>query len=107
MSTPQPTGTTDTSALDERPGTTPDRSDGAPLVGGPGYPETSPDGVSTLRLHAGIAVMATILSLFVTAIYIGLGTTSMAIIFGVLTLACIAIWFGATARIRRARGGRR
>ena len=100
---PQPTGTTDTGVTGERAGRTPDRPDDSPLVGGPGYPEDSHDGVSTLRLHRNIAVMATVLCLFVMAIYIGLATLSMAIIFGVLAIGCAAIAVGASARIRRAR----
>lgn len=107
MSAPDPTGTTETAMTGETAGRTPPRSARRPLVGGPGYDEASPDGVSTLRLHAVIAVMATVLCAFVTVIFFGLGSIVPAIVFAVITLACIAIAVGATARIRRARAAAR
>lgn len=101
MSTPRPTGTTESSATGETADATPAPHSRRPLVGGPGYDLASADGLSTLRLHAGIAMIATVLCLFVTGIFVYLGTITPAIIFAVIAVGCVAILVGAKARIRR------
>jgi Flp pilus assembly protein TadB len=72
-----------------------------PGFGGPRSDERTPDGQSALRLHAGIAVIAAFLCAFVTVIFVGLGTLPLAILFGVLTLACLAALAWALYRKRR------
>lgn len=58
------------------------------------------DGQSALKLHAGIAVIATLLCLFVTGIYVYLDVLILAIIFGVIALGCIAALIWALRRLR-------
>ncbi|GAY07478.1 hypothetical protein [Pseudonocardia sp. N23] len=72
-------------------------------VGGPGWPVTSHDGQSTLKLHAGISVIATILCLLVVGIFIHLGTITPAIIFAVVALICVGIYVGCRAKLAKVR----
>ncbi|RTL69771.1 MAG: hypothetical protein EKK42_06610 [Pseudonocardiaceae bacterium] len=92
---PTPTPVTD--------GTTTTRT-GRDAVGGPGWAVNSHDGQSTLKLHAGISIMAVVLCLFVTWIFIHLGTITPAIIFGVVALICLGIFVGCRARLAKVRG---
>lgn len=55
-----------------------------PGTGGPGPDEASVDGQRALRLHAGIAAIATVLSAFVTGIFVMLGSIALAVVFGVV-----------------------
>jgi Flp pilus assembly protein TadB len=73
-----------------------------PGIGGPGSVESAPDGQSALRLHAGIATIATILCAFVTGIFAWLGALVPAIVFGVIALCCLGILAWAVTRRRRA-----
>ncbi|MEK6441292.1 MULTISPECIES: hypothetical protein [unclassified Pseudonocardia] len=73
-----------------------------PGIGGPGSVESAPDGQSALRLHAGIATIATILCAFVTGIFVWLGAIVPAIVFGVIALGCLGILAWAITRRRRA-----
>jgi Flp pilus assembly protein TadB len=75
-----------------------------PGFGGPTSDERTSDGQSALRLHAGIAVVATVLSAFVTGIFVWLGAIPIAIAFAVVTVACV-VTFGWAVR-RRRRGAR-
>lgn len=79
-----------------------DRS--VPGIGGSGSEESAADGQSALRLHAGIAAVATTLCIFVTAIFIWLGSTPLAIVFGLIALGSLGalVW----ALYRRRRGQR-
>lgn len=85
---------------------TPEHSDDigsrpVPGFGGPQSDERTPDGQSALRLHAGIAVVAILLCAFVTVIFFRLGALVLATVFGVLTLACVAVLVWALHRKRR------
>jgi VIT1/CCC1 family predicted Fe2+/Mn2+ transporter len=77
------------------------------VPGSPGSSEASPDGQRALRLHAGIATIATILCAFVTVIFVLLGSIPLAVVFGVLTLVCLGILGWARARRRRGAGSSR
>jgi len=48
--------------------------------------------------------MAVVLCLFVTWIFIHLGTITPAIIFGVVALICLGIFVGCRARLAKVRG---
>jgi Flp pilus assembly protein TadB len=71
---------------------------------GPGTEPDTPDGQRALRLHAGIAVVATVLSLFVTLVFYGLAQPLLAVAFAVVTLLSVAalVW-----ALRRRAAGRR
>jgi hypothetical protein len=75
-----------------------------PGFGGPTSDERTRDGQAALRLHAGIAVVATVLCAFVTAIFVLFEAVTAAVVFGVLTVACI-VAFG-WAMHRKHRGAR-
>lgn len=77
-----------------------------PGAGGPAGDARTPDGQSALRLHAGIASVAFVLSTLVTVIFFLEGVTVLGIIFGVITLGCLGALGWATASRRRARPGR-
>ncbi|AEA26263.1 hypothetical protein GCM10023403_42090 [Pseudonocardia benzenivorans] len=72
-------------------------------VGGPGWAVDSHDGQSTLKLHAAISVMATILCLFVAVVFVYLETIAAAIVFAVIALICIGIFVGCRARLAKVR----
>ena len=72
-----------------------------PGFGGPTSDERTSDGQSALRLHAGIAVIATVLCAFVTGIFVWLDTIPLAIVFAVLTVACVVVLGWAVQRRRR------
>jgi len=72
-----------------------------PGFGGPTSDERTRDGQSALRLHAGIAVVATVLCAFVTAIFVWLDAIPTAIVFAVITVACVIAFGWATYRKRR------
>lgn len=75
-------------------------------VPGAGGPDThTPDGRGALRLHAGIASIAFVLSTLVTVIFFLEGVTVLGIIFGVIALGCLGALGWATASRRRARPG--
>lgn len=73
-----------------------------PGTGGPGPEETSSEGRSALRLHAGIAAIGAVLSGFVTWIFILLGTVPLAWVFGVIAAMSLVILGWALYRQRRA-----
>jgi Flp pilus assembly protein TadB len=72
-----------------------------PGFGGPTSDERTHDGQAALRLHAGIAAIATVLCAFVTGIFVWLGTIPVAVVFGVLTVACVIAFGWAVHRRRR------
>ena len=72
-----------------------------PGVGGPGATDTGADGRSALRLHAGISVLAVLLTAFVTVLFATmLDAPVLAVVFGVVTLACLAWGLRAVQRLR-------
>jgi hypothetical protein len=79
---------------DERP---------VPATGGPGPDEASSEGQRALQLHAGIAAIAVVLSVFVTLIFIRLGSTPLGVIFGVIAVISLGILGWALYRKRRGR----
>lgn len=74
-----------------------------PGIGGPHSDERSADGQQALRLHTGIAVVATVLCVFVAAVFLWLGSVPLAVVFAVLAVACVGAGVWATARRRRGR----
>jgi hypothetical protein len=76
-----------------------------PGFGGPGADEGTPDGQSALKLHAGISVIAFVLSAGVTAIFVMEGTMVQAIVFAVIALGCVGAFIWANARLRAGRRG--
>jgi hypothetical protein len=62
-----------------------------PGTGGPGPDEASVEGQKALRLHAGIATIAVVLSAFVTWIFVRLDSMPLAAVFGVLTAISLVI----------------
>lgn len=72
-----------------------------PATGGPGPDEASLEGQRALQLHAGIAAFAVVLSAFVTWIFIRLGSTPFAVVFGVIAAISLGILGGALYRKRR------
>jgi Flp pilus assembly protein TadB len=72
-----------------------------PATGGPGPDEASLDGQSALRLHAGIAAIAVVLSVFVTWIFVRLGSVPVAVVFGVIAVLSLLILGSALYRKRR------
>lgn len=54
-----------------------------PGTGGPGPDEASVEGQGALRLHAGIAAVAVVLSAFVTWVFRRLDSTPLTVCFGV------------------------
>jgi hypothetical protein len=76
---------------------------GVPGIGGPDADEGAPDGQSALKLHAGISVVAFVLCVGVTAIFILEGTMVQAIVFGLLALGCVGTFVWANARLRAGR----
>jgi Flp pilus assembly protein TadB len=72
-----------------------------PGFGGPTSDERTRDGQSALRLHAGIAAIATVLSAFVTGIFVWLHAIPVAIAFAVITVACVVALVWAEHRRRR------
>ena len=72
------------SVTDSPPGPDDIGSRPVPGFGGPTSDERTSDGQSALRLHAGIAVIATVLCAFVTGIFVWLDTIPLAIVFAVL-----------------------
>lgn len=90
--------------MTERDGGSPEQRH-VPGIGGPGSTDTGADGRSALRLHAGISVVAGALCAFVTVVFaVVLGSIAGAVVFGLVTLACIG--WGIRAR-QRLRAGRR
>lgn len=72
-----------------------------PATGGPGPDEASVEGQRALRLHAGIAAIAVVLSAFVTLIFIRLGLVPVAVVFGVVAAISLVILGWALYRRRR------
>lgn len=75
--------------------------DARPVPGIGGSDERSIEGQSALRLHAGIAAVATVLCAFVTAIFVSYGSIPLAVAFGVIGATSLAILFYALRRKRR------
>lgn len=72
-----------------------------PATGGPGPDEASSEGQRALRLHAGIATVAVVLSVFVTWIFVRLGSIPLAVVFGVVAALSLVILGWALFRKRR------
>lgn len=72
-----------------------------PATGGPGPDEASGEGQRALRLHAGIATVAVVLSVFVTWIFVRLGSIPLAVVFGVVAALSLVILGWALFRKRR------
>jgi hypothetical protein len=70
-------------------------------TGGPGPDEASVEGQGALRLHAGIAAIAVLLSAFVTWIFVRLGLVPLAVGFGVVAVISLVILGWALYRKRR------
>jgi Flp pilus assembly protein TadB len=66
-----------------------------------GAPESSADGQQGLRLHAGIAVVASLLSAVVTVVFAWLGSWPLAVVFAVVTLAAVGALVWALRHRRR------
>lgn len=76
------------------------------MPGTGGAPASTADGQQGLRLHAGIAVIATILCAFVAVVFFWLNTPILGVIFAVLALACLGI-LGWARRLMRQGGAAR
>ena len=75
-----------------------------PGVGGSGSTDAGSEGQSALRLHIGICVVGGLLSAFVTVLFaLVLGSVAGAVVFGVVTLACVAWGLRARQRLHRGR----
>jgi hypothetical protein len=72
-----------------------------PGTGGPGPDEASVEGQGALRLHAGIAAIAVVLSAFVTWIFVRLGLVPLAVGFGVVAVISLVLLGWALYRKRR------
>ena len=73
-----------------------------PGTGGPGPDEASVEGQRSLRLHAGIAAIAVVLSAFVTWIFVArIGSIPLAVGFGVVAAVSLVILGWALYRKRR------
>jgi hypothetical protein len=72
-------------------------------IGGPDADEGAPDGQSALKLHAGISVIAFVLCVGVTVIFILEGTMVPAIVFAVIALGCVGAFIWANLRLRAGR----
>lgn len=72
-----------------------------PGTGGPGPDEASVEGQRALRLHAGIAAIAVVLSAFVTWVFVRLGSMPLAAVFGVITAISLMILGWALYRKQR------
>lgn len=73
-----------------------------PGTGGPGPREASVEGQKALRLHAGIAAIAVVLTAFVTWIFaVRLGLVPLAVGFGVVAAISLVIFGWALYRKRR------
>jgi Flp pilus assembly protein TadB len=70
---------------------------------GPGTEPDTADGQRALRLHAGIAAVATGLSLFVSVVFVILASPVLAAVFAVVTLVCVGVLVWA---LRRRAAGR-
>lgn len=72
-----------------------------PATGGAGPDEASSEGQRALRLHAGIAAVAVVLSIFVTWVFVRLGSIPLAWVFGVVAVISLVILGWALYRKRR------
>jgi Flp pilus assembly protein TadB len=70
-------------------------------------PDSSADGQQGLRLHAGIAVIATVLSVLVTVVFLLQGSWPLAVVFAAVTVASLGALGWALRRKRRGRQLRR
>jgi hypothetical protein len=80
---------------------------GRPVLGfgGPNSGSGSHDGQSALRLHRGISVLAFLLCVLVTVVFLMDGALVPAIVFAVVALACVGIFAWTTVQLRGARHG--
>ena len=75
-----------------------------PGIGGADATDTGAEGRSALRLHAGISVIGGLMSAFVTVLFaLVLDLLVGAVVFGLVTLACIAWGLRVWQRLRRGR----
>ena len=72
-----------------------------PGTGGPGPHEASVEGQRALRLHAGMAAIAVVLTAFVTWVFLRLGSGPLAVGFGVIAAISLVILGWALYRKRR------
>jgi Flp pilus assembly protein TadB len=77
----------------------------AAVPGAPDTTENTPDGQRALRLHAGIAAIATVLCLFVAAVFVHLGSLPLGVAFAVVAALCLCALGWATYRKRRGARG--
>lgn len=105
---------TDDSSKDHQAGAEPgdqraaaERAREPTVPGVAGAPDSSADGQQGLRLHAGIAVIATILSVLVTVVFIMLGSWPLAVVFAVVGAASLGALGWAVRRMRRGQQLRR
>lgn len=71
------------------------------VPGAPDTTENTSEGQQALRLHAGIAVIATLLCAFVAVVFLKLAAITLAVTFAVIALLCLAILGWALYRKRR------
>jgi Flp pilus assembly protein TadB len=83
------------------------RSGERTVPGVAGAPDSSADGQQGLLLHAGIAVIATALSVLVTVVFIMLGSWPLAVVFAVVAVASAGALGWALQRRRRGQELRR
>jgi Flp pilus assembly protein TadB len=76
-------------------------SSGAAVPGAPDTTEDTPDGQRALRLHAGIATIATVLCLFVAAVFVHLGNVPLGVAFAAIAVLCLGALGWAMFRKRR------
>lgn len=80
---------------------------GRPVLGfgGPNSGSGSHDGQSALKLHRGISVLAFLLCVLVTVVFLMDGALVPAIVFAVVALACVGIFAWTSSQLRGARHG--
>jgi hypothetical protein len=70
-------------------------------------PDSSPEKQSELKLNVGIGVIGTILSLFVTIVFLAvIDVIALGILFAVVTVVAAVITFYVYGRMRRGASGR-
>ncbi|GAA4686674.1 hypothetical protein GCM10023215_22770 [Pseudonocardia yuanmonensis] len=73
-------------------------------IGGPNSGTGSHDGQSALKLHRGISVLAFLLCVLVTVVFLMDHAVVWAIVFAVVALACVGIFGWTSVQLRRATG---
>ncbi|MFR9801218.1 hypothetical protein ACL02T_02820 [Pseudonocardia sp. RS010] len=73
-------------------------------IGGPNSGSGSHDGQSALKLHRGISVLAFLLCVLVTVVFLMDGALIPAIVFAVVALGCVGVFAWTSVQLRRATG---